>query len=276
MNRYKIGAPLYILRDHAMNDLFGVLEKLAKIGYEGVEFVGLFGRTPDEIKNKLDSLGLVAIGNHVDTNEFYTNIEKTIDDHKILGCRYITLGWPDSSIKPGMLEFDSIINKYRELCNICHDNGIVPLYHNHNYEFTTNPSLLHVLMDLCKKERLCLEPDLGWMEYCQIEQTDYLIKYRKRSPVIHLKDVYAHDFSKIGPEISHRDLRNNPETGYFEFRPTGYGVVNFAKLLPYCLDCNPEWFVADHDHSYGRDSFYDLKLSYDYIKTLLQIHKMEV
>jgi hypothetical protein len=90
--------------------------------------------------------------------------------------------------------------------------------------------------------------------------------------VIHLKDIYAQDFSKIGPRVSHGDARNSAATGYFEFRPTGYGTVNFARLLPYCLDCNPEWLVADHDLAYGRDSFCDLKLSRDYIATLLAIH----
>jgi len=271
VNRYKIGAPLFIVREQAWADLLGVLEKLAQIGFEGVELAGLFGKTPEKIRAKLDSLGMVAIGNHININEFYADIDKVIYDHKTLGCKYITLAWPDSGIKFGMPGFDPIVSKIRELCGICYENGITPLYHNHNYEFATNPSLLHILMSMCEKERLCLEPDLGWMAYCQVEQAEYLTKYCSRSPVIHLKDIYARDFSKIGPEVPHRDLKNSPETGYFEFRPTGYGVVNFAKLLPYCLKCNPEWFITDHDHSYERDSFYDLQLSYDYVKALLQM-----
>jgi len=272
MKKVKIGAPLFIVREQAQADLPTVLEKLAEIGYEGVEFVGLFGRTPKEIRKKLDALGMVAISNHVDTNEFYDDIDKIISDHKILGCKYITLGWPDSNMELGMPGFDSIINKIRKLCSICNENELIPLYHNHNYEFATSPSLLHILMDLCEKEGLCLEPDLGWMEYCQVDQIEYLTKYHNRSPVIHFKDIYAKDFSKIGPKAPHRDLKNSPETGYFEFRPTGYGVVNFAKLLPLCLECNPEWIIADHDHSYERDSFYDLRLSYEYIKALQWIN----
>ena len=57
-----------------------------------------------------------------------------------------------------------------------------------------------------------------------------------------------------------------PETGFFEFRPTGYGLLNFPKLMPLCLAFNPAWFVPDHDLAYERDSFEDLRRSYEYVK----------
>jgi hypothetical protein len=44
------------------------------------------------------------------------------------------------------------------------------------------------------------------------------------------------------------------------------------RLMPMCLSCAPEWFVMDHDLAYERDSFADLKLSLDYVKTLLSLY----
>ncbi|MDR2568761.1 MAG: hypothetical protein LBD23_00505, partial [Oscillospiraceae bacterium] len=63
-NMVKIGSPLFILMEECKKDLMGVLERLAEIGFDGVEFLGLFGHKPTDIKNKLDSCGLIAVGDH--------------------------------------------------------------------------------------------------------------------------------------------------------------------------------------------------------------------
>ena len=271
MEKIKLGSPLFIVREEAKEDLFGVLEKIAEIGYEGVEFVSLFDRKPEDIRKKLDSLGMVTISNHVNVNDFYADPERVIADHKTLDCKYITLALSNTGMKYGSPEFAEVVAKMKKVCGICYENGFTPIYHNHNYEFVSSPSLLEGFMDHCKDEKLCMEPDLGWMMYAGVKPVDFLKKYSNRTPVIHLKDIYARDFSKIGPGVQHGGVKNNPDTGYFEFRPTGYGIVNFAELMPYCLDCKPEWFIADHDLAYERDSYADLKLSYDYLKNLMEI-----
>ena len=65
--------------------------------------------------------------------------------------------------------------------------------------------------------------------------------------------------------------RGTAERGHFEFRPTGYGVLNLPRLMPLCLRCHPEWFVMDHDLAYERDIYSDLKLSLDYVRGLLSL-----
>lgn len=98
---------------------------------------------------------------------------------------------------------------------------------------------------------------------------DYLRAYADRCPVIHLKDYYSSDNSKLGRVREFVPARGTAERGHFEFRPTGYGVLNLPKLMPLCLKCEPEWFVIDHDLAYERDSYDDLKLSLDYTRALL-------
>ena len=125
------------------------------------------------------------------------------------------------------------------------------------------------LLDAC--EDLRFEPDLGWIFYTGASPEDYLKKYAHRCPVIHLKDVYARDLTLAGNSLCLGTKKADPEKGYFEFRPLGYGMLNLPKLMPACLKCAPEWMVLDHDLAYERDSFMDLKLSLDYTKTLLEI-----
>ncbi|MDR2932118.1 MAG: sugar phosphate isomerase/epimerase [Oscillospiraceae bacterium] len=271
MAKIKIGSPLFIVRDLYEKDLFGVLEKIASIGFDGVEFVGLRGYKAADIRQKMDSLKMETIGNHVNVREFSADPKKVIDDHKTLGCKYITLAWPDKAIITGSPEFEDVVSQVRALCDTCYENGFTPIYHNHNFEFGSDPSWVHILMEACKDQKLCLEPDLGWMTYAGSDPLSYLTQYRDAMPIIHMKDIYVKDFSKVGPGVEHRGLKNNPDTGYFEFRPTGYGVVNFPRLLPYILDCNPDWIIPDHDLAYERDPFDDLRLSYDYTVKLLDI-----
>jgi len=57
----KLAAPLFILRQECAEDLMGVLERLAALGFDGVEFLGLFGHEPEAIRKKLDEL---YNGNH--------------------------------------------------------------------------------------------------------------------------------------------------------------------------------------------------------------------
>ena len=80
----------------------------------------------------------------------------------------------------------------------------------------------------------------------------YLEKYKDRSPVIHFKDYM-------------------PAGDSFQFRPTGYGIMNNAELYATSLSCNPEWYIMDHDCAYERDIYFDLAISLEYFKNLMSV-----
>lgn len=271
MQNIQLAAPLFILREEAQKDLFSVLERLKEIGYDGIEFLGFFDHSASEVRKKLDELSLKALGDHVDISRFMEDPDRVIEDHLTVGCEYITLAWDDRALKPGDAGFQKMLDHYRVLTRRCYEAGLCPQFHNHDFEFRTKPSIVDLLLDYCQEEKLCFEPDLGWMAYMQQSPEKYLMKYRDRCQVIHLKDVYAEDFSKVGDGQQLGTKKGDPQKGSFEFRPTGYGLMNFPKLMPLCLACDPKWFVMDHDFSYDRDIFWDLRLSYDYTKNLLEL-----
>jgi sugar phosphate isomerase/epimerase len=271
MKPIRLAAPLFILREEAQKDLFSVLEKLQKIGYDGIEFLGLFGHSASQVRQKLDELSLKALGDHVNVDEFIKEPERVIEEHLEIGCEYLTLAWNDRSLKPGDPAFQEMLDYYRVLSQKCLDAGLIPQFHNHDFEFRTDPPIVDQVLDYCEKDGLCFEPDLGWMVYMQQSPEHYLTKYASRCRVLHFKDVYAEDFSLVGDGQQVGTQTANPDNGYFEFRPTGYGLVNFPKLMPLCLACNPDWIVMDHDLAYDRDPFEDLKLSLDYTKNLLKL-----
>ena len=268
MKSIRIASPLYILRNECAADLFGVLRKLADLGFDGVEFLGFFGHSAEEVKAMLTETGLTAVGNHVPYAEFLRDLDGVIGFHKHIGCTYISVAdLPVENFAETAVQLARFAEKARA-------NGITLLYHNHDNELIDKiggQEILSYIMDNTAPDVLSLEPDLGWIEIGGGSCTEYLTKYADRCPVIHLKDYYPSDNSKLGRVREFVPARGTAERGHFEFRPTGYGIVNLPKLMPLCLKCDPDWFVIDHDLAYERDSFDDLKLGLDFTRRLLAI-----
>lgn len=63
------GLQMYSLRDITGEDLKGALEKVAKIGYKGMEFAGFFGHSAEEVKSWLDENGLTVTSTHTGWKE---------------------------------------------------------------------------------------------------------------------------------------------------------------------------------------------------------------
>ncbi len=269
-----IAAPLYILRKECSQDLLAVLSRLGTLGFNGVEFLGFFGKSAESVREKMGELNMVPLGNHVGFSEFISDIHSTIDFHKKVGCRHITIGNIPHSGLPGGEKFPETIKQLTQIGRICRDEGITLLYHNHAIELTHKiygKYMFEVILDEIPEDYLALEPDLGWMAIGGADPVFFLDKYRNRCPVIHFKDFYASEISKIGNvgDLDHR--RGTAEMGYFEFRPVGYGIANIPGYIHKVLECNPEWIVMDHDLAYERNSFEDLQLSQSYVRQLLSM-----
>jgi len=269
-----IAAPLYILRKECSEDLFAVLSRLGALGFNGVEFMGFFGKSAENVRDKMGELNMVPLGNYVEFSEFISDIRGTIDLHKKVGCRYITIGNIPKSGLPGGENFPETIKQLTQIGQTCREEGTTLLYHNHANEITNKihgKYMLEEILDEIPEDCLALEPDLGWMSIGGADPIFFLNKYRNRCPVIHFKDFYASDISKIGNVGDLNDKRGTAETGHFEFRPVGYGIANIPSYVNEVLKCNPQWIVMDHDLSYERSSYEDLKISQSYVRQLLFI-----
>ena len=271
MDKLKIGSPLFILRERCSKDLFGVIDKIAEAGFDGIEFLGFFGRSPEEIKQKLNSVGLEAVGNHVPYNDFVNEPEKVLRDHITLGCEYITIAPPGPSGMPGGADYKKTIENIDKIGAMMKDKGMKLLFHNHGDEMKIlrgRDSVLENILDDSGADLLYLEPDLGWMRIGGGDPIYYLEKYKERCPVIHFKDYYAKDLNKAVKAKKFDGPKGSEEFGRFEFRPVGYGMMNWSALYAYVAKCNPKWYVMDHDCSYERDEIDDLKISLEYFKKL--------
>ena len=89
-----IALQLYSVRKDAAQDLMDVLEKVAAMGYDGVEFAGYYDHTPEAIRAKLDAVGLRAEGTHTPWDALGPGrFDETVAIHKTLGCEYVIVPW---------------------------------------------------------------------------------------------------------------------------------------------------------------------------------------
>ena len=77
-----VALQLYSVRGDLEADFLGTLCKVSEIGYDGVEFAGLYGYEPAQIKHWCDSLGLVPVSAHVPLAEMLADIDKVIAAHR--------------------------------------------------------------------------------------------------------------------------------------------------------------------------------------------------
>jgi sugar phosphate isomerase/epimerase len=274
MNHIKIAAPLYILRKECEKDLFLVLENLKNLGFEGIEFLGFFGKKPEDIRIKMEELGLIAVGNHVDYYEFMKDVEGTIKVHKEICCKFITIGGLPKEKFPDKAFTEQYFADVNYIGRCCQKQGITLLYHNHDRELlykTEGKYFLEEILDQVPAENLAFEPDLGWMAIGGAKPEYFLDKYGDRCKIIHLKDYYAEDIANIGNISELEGRKGDKEHSFFEFRPVGYGILGIPALMKRVLNCKPQWLLADHDLAYERDSYYDLRISLEFIKNLLAV-----
>ncbi len=195
----------------------------------------------------LEDIGLTALGNHVPVSDVLADPEAVIAAHRAVGVRRITLSLPKERAGEPT---DALAAEFAEAARRLAAAGITPMYHNHDFDMQGDAPLAARLLDAVPALRF--EPDIGWMCVAGKDPAAYLMRYRSRIPVVHLKDVFV------------------DESG-FSFRPTGYGTVNTPALLPAIHACEPEWLMVDHDLAYDRDSYDDLALSLSYVKALLRV-----
>lgn len=272
MRKVKIGCPGFILREALAQDFEGTLAHIGQMGFDGFEITGFFGRQAEKIREICNKYGLEVFGAFAMSHNMLCkpvpasmsgwddllqamNIPAQTPDEvmeyiKKLGAQYIGLCMTNT--QPTQEVFDEIY-AVNELAN---RHGLKVQYHNHNWEFFNMVNgerrIEHIFKNVPKN--VLFEPDIGWIGIGGYDPMKALKKYRERIEIVHLKDYFrkGNIFDVEQP---------------FEFRPTGYGVLDWPNLIAYCENCiQPVWYVADHDAAVQGDIFHELELSLRYIR----------
>lgn len=161
----KIALQLWSVKEACEDDFFGTLEKVAEMGYDGVEFAGYYGKSASEIKAKLAELGLEVAGSHISKEQLEEDLENVILFERELGNEYIICPYADFKTKQEWLTFSE---KLREITKTVQQAGMHFGYHNHAHELDKLDNEI-ILDNLLKNvPEMVAELDTYWIEYAGI------------------------------------------------------------------------------------------------------------
>lgn len=269
-----IALQFYSVRDEAEKDFFGTLKKVREMGYDGVEFAGLYGHSPEEIKAECEKIGIVPMSAHVPFDELINDTEKTINDYKTIGCKYIAVPYLTEERRPGTDKFGETIEYIKKIGEKCAEAGITLLYHNHDFEFVKigGEYGLDILYKEVSPELLETELDTCWVNVGGENPAEYIEKYSGRTPVVHLKDFVMQGKEKpkkLYDLIGIDDEGEAASEDEFSFKPVGYGVQDFEAIMIASEKSGAEWVVVEQDQpDRGNTSLNAAKMSIEYIKNL--------
>ncbi|MBQ6706599.1 MAG: sugar phosphate isomerase/epimerase, partial [Clostridia bacterium] len=109
MKKFPIAIQVYSVRDVASKDLRGTLQQLKNMGYDGVEFAGLYDHKPEEIKQMVEEIGLIPISAHVPLDTLLADIPGVVADYKKIGCQYIAIPWISEERRPGGARYEETV-----------------------------------------------------------------------------------------------------------------------------------------------------------------------
>ena len=268
-----IGLQLYSVRDDMAKDFKGTLQKVKEMGYEGVEFAGLYDHSPEQIKTWCAELGLNPISAHVPLADMLADIDKVIADYKAIGCEYIVVPYVTEERRPGGEKFLQMVEEIRTIGQKVKDAGMTLLYHNHDFEFQKTESGefgLDYLYANVPADLLQTELDQCWVKYAGQDPVAYLQKYEGRSPVVHLKDYYASGEQKEDPDaLIGLNEGEKKENTAFEFRPLGYGVQDIPAIVRASKAAGSKWLIVEQDQpSMGKTPLECVAMSMEFMKQM--------
>lgn len=249
----KIGVQLYTVRDEAERNFIGTLEKIAEMGYEGVEFAGYGGLKPQELADALKRLNLVATGSHVSIEQLVDHLDEQIEMSRAIGNRYMAC--------PGIQEsrynsLEALMHTAEQLANASDrlaEHGIKLGYHNHDFEFTRklgNDTVFDTLFRLAPAEKLFTELDVCWVQYAGYDPLSVIASYKGRIPLIHYKDL-------------RRDDQGRPLTVEL-----GEGELDLVSIAGASKEAGAEWLIVEQDEC-QRPSLESIRNSRQWIKNNL-------
>jgi len=189
-----LGVQLWSVKDEVKQDFEGTLDKLAKLGFHGVEFAGEFGKykaDPAGLKAFLRKKGLQCAGAHMRVDQLNAaNFKATTDFYKTLGCNRLIISMDDrAASKEGSAE---LAKELSALSVKVGAQGMKLGYHNHEAEMLGDKGQTN--WDLLAKNTpkdFIMQQDVGWTTYAGKDPIAFVNDYPGRTVTTHYKAKFV-------------------------------------------------------------------------------------
>lgn len=268
---FPVALQLFSVRDDMSADFEGTLRKVKELGFQGVEFAGLFGHDAETVKKLLEEIGLEAVSAHISIDEFLANPESVIDTYVKIGCKYAAIPYLVQERRPGEAKWEQTVEEIKKIAVMAKAKGLQLMYHNHDFEFVeiNGKYALDELYDTISPDLLETEIDTCWVNVAGVNPASYVRQYAGRATILHLKD-FAGGKTDNMYELIGIESDKPKYTKAFEFRPIGYGKQDVPTLLEAAEAAGTKWLVVEQDSpSMGKTPIECAQMSINYLKTLL-------
>ena len=223
----EIGIQLYTLRALLSEDVAGTLAQVAEIGYRTVEFAGLYGLTPREMRRTLDAVGLRAVSSHAGVNDIRGDWTSFLEGAQELGQDFVFVpSIPESERTPeGLRKLADDFNRAGEMAVSA---GLHFGYHNHAWEFVAlsdGTITMDLLLERTEPRLVDWQMDIFWTVEGGGDPMAYLESHAGRVTSVHVKD----------------------RTPDGQMVDVGKGVIDFAMILPRAEELGMLHAFVEHD-----------------------------
>lgn len=229
-----VGLQLWSIREEAEKDLLGMIEKVSEMGYKGVQFAGFFDHTAEEVKAKMDEVGIKATGAHVQIDQLENHFEETLKYHEIIGNRLIIIPFLPESMRMTEDDYKRTAERLNEIGQKAYAAGFTLVYHNHDFEFDVfeGKTGFDILFENTDENHLKIELDCFWASYTDNNPLEIIEKYTGRVVSLHIKDMKIVDNTPISTEL-------------------GRGTLPLAEYIQIGKVHNVKQFIVEQEHFTG-------------------------
>ena len=226
-----ISVQLYSVRDACAKDFDAALAELAKMGFVGVEFAGYhsYSGKAKELRTKLDALGLKVAATHIGTPTLRGDaLQKTIDFHQQIGCKYLIVPGDGDFTHPEKSK--ALAEFFNETAAKLKPHGMACGYHNHTGEFAKIGDTNHWELFAARTSGdVVLQVDCGWASDAGQDCADLMKRHPGRMKVVHIK-----------PTVIKREVGKK---AFF-----GQDSVNWPPVLQACREVGgTEWLTLEQE-----------------------------
>lgn len=182
---------LWTLRNEMKINFEETIQQVSKIGFAGVEPIGLSYLTHEQQnkiyqQNKLQVLSFHCSG----ADLFSEKINDLIAAAKKYGAKYIVAGSSPKKEDFSTLEgIKSLADRYNAAGDIAAKQGLKVGHHNHDWEMQIvngKPAIEHFLNAINKN--VIFELDSYWAKVGGVDPIELLKNFGKKIPLVHIKD----------------------------------------------------------------------------------------
>lgn len=230
----KLGLQLYSIKEAAGEDFLGTLEKVAGMGYEGVQFAGFFDHTAKEVKAKMDNVGIKAAGAHVPIEDLQGDLDELLGYHNTIGNRLLICPWLADNMRTTADDYKRTAELFNSVGERLSKEGFAFGYHNHAFEFDLfdGKSGFDILYENTDPQYVKMELDCFWATNAGYDPADIIKKYADRCVSLHIKDLKLVEGNPVSTEL-------------------GMGAIDIAQLIKSGNEHQIDWFVVEQEDFTG-------------------------